>query len=83
MKYLFFDIECCDGTHMCSFGYALCDEKCNIIKSDDILINPEAEYFRGMHKHAGFSLAYTEAQMNCFLPKEKREWLKGYKNGYS
>ncbi|MBQ7224392.1 MAG: hypothetical protein IJX06_02410 [Clostridia bacterium] len=63
MNYLFFDIECCDGTHMCSFGYALCDEKFNIIKSDDILINPEAEYFRGMRKHAGFSLAYTEAQM--------------------
>ncbi len=61
MNYLFFDIECSDGTHMCSFGYVLCDENFNVIKSDDVLINPEAEYFpRGMRKNAGFSLAYTE-----------------------
>lgn len=23
MKYLFFDIECCDGHHICEFGYVL------------------------------------------------------------
>ena len=27
LRYLFFDIECCDGKHMCSFGYVVCDEK--------------------------------------------------------
>ncbi|CDE72959.1 exonuclease [Acidaminococcus sp. CAG:917] len=41
MSYLFFDIECCDGKHMCSFGYVVCDEKMRVLKKEDILINPE------------------------------------------
>lgn len=25
MRYLFFDIECCDGKHICEFGYVITD----------------------------------------------------------
>lgn len=32
MRYLAFDIECCDGKHICEFGYVITDEKFNIIK---------------------------------------------------
>ena len=45
MKYLFFDIECAnsfDGIcKMCSFGYAIFDNKFNKIESKDILMDPE------------------------------------------
>ena len=44
MNYLFFDIECSDGRHMCSFGYVLCDSNFEILKKEDILINPEAPF---------------------------------------
>ena len=27
MRYLAFDIECCDGKHICEFGYVITDEK--------------------------------------------------------
>ena len=47
MNYLFFDIECADGTHMCSFGYVLVDEKFNILEKDDILINPKCAFRLG------------------------------------
>jgi DNA polymerase III epsilon subunit-like protein len=46
--YLFFDIECAncfDGKgKMCSFGYVLTDGQFTVIESDDIVINPEAEF---------------------------------------
>ena len=35
MKYLSFDIECCDGKHICEFGYVIVDEKFNTI--DEVL----------------------------------------------
>ncbi len=44
MKYLFFDIECCDGVHMCEFGYVLIDEKFNIINRECITINPNHKF---------------------------------------
>lgn len=40
MKYLSIDIECCDGRHMCEFGYVLIDEKFNVLERDCITINP-------------------------------------------
>ena len=61
MRYLFFDIECCDGNHMCSFGYVIVDEKFRVIEQKDILINPETEFKLG---RAGFDpviqLAYGQ-----------------------
>lgn len=44
MNFLFFDIECCDGYHICSFGYVLTNENFEIIKKEDILINPEKPF---------------------------------------
>ncbi|MBR1746812.1 MAG: hypothetical protein IJ735_01210 [Clostridia bacterium] len=41
MKYLSFDIECCDGKHICEFGYVLFDESFGIIEKECLLINPE------------------------------------------
>lgn len=42
--YIFLDIECCDGNHICSVGYVICDEKFNVIEKKDILINPEKRF---------------------------------------
>lgn len=44
MRYLSFDIECCDGQHICEFGYVLIDEKFNILERDCITINPEYKF---------------------------------------
>ena len=42
MNYVFFDIECAcvykDVAKICVFGYCICDEKFNILKKEDILI---------------------------------------------
>ncbi len=44
MNFLFFDTECSKlnklNQYLCSFGYVLCDENLNIIRKEDILINP-------------------------------------------
>lgn len=43
MNFLFFDIECAvcnQEKRICSFGYVLTDCNLNIIKKEDILINP-------------------------------------------
>ena len=61
MDYLFFDIECCDGNHICSFGYVIIDEKFRVLDKQDILINPEKTFKLG---RAGFDpeieLAYKQ-----------------------
>lgn len=48
MEYLFFDIECAncfDGTgKICEFGYVLTDELFNVIRKDNIVINPNAPF---------------------------------------
>ena len=44
MRYLAFDIECCDGKHICEFGYVITDEKFNIINKSVITINPESKF---------------------------------------
>lgn len=48
MRYLFFDCECANSynytSKMCSFGYVITDESFNVIKKEDIVINPEAKF---------------------------------------
>lgn len=44
MRYLFFDIECCDGAHICEFGYVLADENLALIDRKNMTINPEKEF---------------------------------------
>ncbi len=47
-SYLFFDIECanCFGGigKMCSFGYVLTDSAFTVLDTQDVVINPEAEF---------------------------------------
>ena len=61
MNYLFFDIECCDGNHICSFGYVITNESFEILEKEDIIINPQWRFKLG---RAGFDprihLAYSE-----------------------
>lgn len=50
-KILCFDIESCNGVlrgtaSMCSFGYVVTDERGNLLKQEDILINPADAQFR-------------------------------------
>lgn len=44
MRYLFFDIECCDGKHICEFGYVITDDKFNLLKKEVIKINPDKPF---------------------------------------
>lgn len=61
MRYLFFDIECCDGAHICEFGYVITDENFNPIEKKDITINPKAKfYLTGRPKRPDIELFYTE-----------------------
>jgi len=65
MKYLFFDIECANNfkynSTICSFGYTLTDEAFNVIKCEDLVMNPEStfkEYL--LQEGSDCTLAYTE-----------------------
>ena len=61
MNYLYFDIECCDGNHMCSFGYVITNENFEILKKEDIVINPEKKFGLGRDRfNPRISLAYSE-----------------------
>lgn len=68
MKYLFFDTECatCDhGAKLCEFGYVMTDEKFNILKRDNLLINPKVRFNLYQLKRAGIELSYsTETYYN-------------------
>ncbi|MGN0795749.1 MAG: exonuclease domain-containing protein [Christensenellales bacterium] len=63
MRYLFFDIECCNGKNICSFGYVITDAEFNLLQKEDIIINPQAEF---KLSRSGFNpnikLAYDEQE---------------------
>lgn len=44
MRYLSFDIECCDGQHICEFGYVITDEQFNVVDKQVFIINPEHKF---------------------------------------
>ena len=44
MRYLIFDIECCDGKHICEFGYVIANEQFEIIEKKVLLINPDKPF---------------------------------------
>ena len=61
MKYLFFDIECCDGNHMCSFGYVIVNSNFEILEKKDLVMNPEKEFKLGRDAfNPRIHLAYNE-----------------------
>lgn len=63
MNYVFFDIECAcvykDVAKICVFGYCICDEKFNILKKEDILINPNGKFHLTAHGGDGIVLPYN------------------------
>lgn len=77
MNLLFFDIECASvyktTAKICAFGYVLCDERFNIIKKEDILINPKGKFHltdgRGEH---GLVLPYEYSEFKNYpiFPQE-------------
>lgn len=74
MKYLFFDIECCDGVHMCSFGYVIINNNFEILDKKDLVMNPEAKFnLGGYRKNPRIDLAYNE---DTFIKQ------KSFKNFY-
>lgn len=65
MKYLSFDIECCDGVHICEFGYVVFDSGYNVLERDNILINPEHKFrLTGRPHEDDLYLHYTEQEYN-------------------
>lgn len=69
MQYLFFDIECADGNRaICEFGYVLTDEKFNVLRKRNILIDPECK----------FNLTRREGQADLILSYPYEEYYKYY-----
>ncbi len=61
MKYLSFDIECCDGKHICEFGYVIIDEKFNVLERDCFTINPGYKFkLTGREHESDIALAFSE-----------------------
>lgn len=62
MNLVFFDIECASVhktvAKICAFGYVVCDEDFNILKKEDILINPQG----------GFHLTDRKGDKGIVLP---------------
>jgi len=55
---LFFDTECCDGRTLCSFGYVLTDGYFNVLKKEDIVINPEKRFALSSYGKTYINLGY-------------------------
>lgn len=63
MNYLFFDIECSNCLNgegkICSFGFVLTDDRFQVIKKKDILVDPKAPFLLGSSRTGeGITLAY-------------------------
>lgn len=70
MNLVFFDIECA-GVHktyakICAFGYVVCDQNFNILKKEDILINPKGK----------FELTDRKGEKGIVLPYEYGEFKR-------
>lgn len=73
MQYVFFDIECAcvyrTTAKICAFGYCLTDEKFNILKKEDILINPKGKFHLTDRKgEAGIVLPYDYQEFKSHPP---------------
>lgn len=82
MQLLSYDIESCSGgiedASLCSFGYCLADDNFNIIKQEDILVNPAPKKFslsNTYSKKKYIELAYPESRF-----REAPKFNKQYSN---
>ena len=63
MRYLCFDIECCDGQHICEFGYVITDENLAVQEKGILLINPREKFrLTGRRDGRDISLHFEEEQ---------------------
>ncbi len=63
MKYLSFDLECCDGRHICEFGYVLYDEGFCVLERGCVTVNPEKPFkLSGRNHDSDITLAFTEEE---------------------
>lgn len=76
MSLVFFDIECASVrktvAKICVFGYVVCDENFNILKKEDILINPRGKFHltdRKGDKGIVLPYAYEEFKNYPAFPK--------------
>lgn len=82
MKFVVFDIECASvnktTAKICAFGYVVCDEKFNIIKKEDILINPRGGFHLTDRKgNAGLVLPYAYEEFKKYPPfKQQYSYIK-------
>lgn len=62
MEFVFFDIECAcvykNVAKICVFGYVIADEQFNILKKEDILINPNGKFHLTDRGGEGIVLPY-------------------------
>lgn len=73
MNLVFFDIECASvnktSAKICAFGYVVCDENFNIIKKEDILINPKGKFRLTDRKgDKGIVLPYSYSEFKNYPP---------------
>lgn len=73
MNFVFFDIECASvnktTAKICAFGYVVCDEKFNIIKKEDILINPRGGFhLTDRNGGKGLVLPYSYSEFKNYPP---------------
>lgn len=72
MKYLFFDIECANSfkgvCKMCSFGYAITNDKLEVLESKDIIMDPEDKFdwYLVSKKNSKAKLAYKPDYYRLF-----------------
>lgn len=63
MRYLFFDIECCNGRDICEFGYVITNEAFEQLEIRDITINPDKPFnLTGRVNQRDVYLHYPESE---------------------
>lgn len=79
MQYVFFDIECAcvykNVAKICVFGYVVADENFNILKKEDILINPNGKFHLTDRGGDGIVLPYDYGDFKKY-PDFKRFYPK-------
>lgn len=76
MKFLFFDTECANCYQgvgkICEFGYVLTDDKFRVLKSDNLLINPQSNFNVYGFKQAGIVFAHPYHEYYKYPTLDKR-----------